>query len=948
MPTGKSVWRSFTEGMWVAGPAENVPGGALRRALNIHVQRGQGSMMSRSGSVDYVAARAGLCHTLGQLGGTRVCGIAQTFYTIDPATGALTLAPSVWQSGGANPSGTLTDRRWSFMELPVQLLSTNPNIAADLAAVSSGGAAAYQFIANAGTAWKFDGINGSYWGIDAPTAALVQGLTVTATTPPINTQIASFDGAYANNATDTAAGPSGFAAAVDTARKVEGTGSRRLDCMRDAETINTFSYASGSYTPVDLTLGGTSTDEDYIQCWIHVARPANVKSINLKFFVQASGTFSAAAFNQDPNATAGNTAPYGSYYHIELTVQAVKSKKKRKLIGLGDFVPFDPENRAMKRFLRHHPPDKGPDLEALDFINPTTLAVSRNTWSKVTIPKGLFEAAGSAGIPGLTWANVVGFQFSCETNKSGNTSVWIDDLRVVGGVGTRGDYLYTITYRNDRTGARSNPPYVKAADGTITLATSPTVTLDRQACAVGNFPATLNASHFRGGAPGSGGIVDNQVTHIEIWRTVGNGNPGKPHAPFNAPTSLQMFLVDKIAVGTTTYTDSTADYPGMHSLSGAKFLNSDQEMQFDNMPPWTANETIAGPQLSTITQAVYHPPTGRVFFTDSAHPTRVFITPPGRPESLADFIEPTGPSDPIQRLVIWNDNLYILTEKGIQQLEGSDVPFFAQPIAGVAGTYYPYTVRATPYGIVSVAQDGLRIFDGQTSQLAANDALGPIFRGSTTIETIPGFKNNAVDGHTYGAMASWGRDELLLTDCLNTVFAYNPALDAWRVINIPNVLTLFHETSQATVGGQLQNIGVILAGIRTGTNVSGICYFDGNASGEVSGVPGEATPDASLVTGGLLDTVTSAVFVSGENQGIVMMLYMELHTAAQNLIVSVLLDGTELVLDSAVNTSSKQRREFNINKVANIAQVRLRSAAPLTSRIEVSSLELQAYESAGE
>jgi hypothetical protein len=943
MPLGKSVWRSFTDGMWVAGPPENVPGGALRRALGIHVQRGQGSMMSRSGSMDYVLPTAGFFHSIGQLGDQRVCGLAKSFNEID-GFGGLNTPP--WGSGGVDPNGNLTDQRWSFMELPVQFLSTSPNIAADLAAVSLGGTSAYQFVSNSGAAWKYNGTTRTWWGIDAPSSAFVQGLSTVAGAPPVNQSILNFD-----VSTGTAAGASGFALTADTNRKVEGSGSNRLDCPRDSETMLTTSFAPSSYTPSDMTLGGTSTDEDYIQCWIHVARPANIKSINLKFFVQASGTFSLANFNQDPNVASTTTQPYQHYYHIELSVQAVKQKKKRNLLGLGDFVPFDPENKAMKKYLAHHPPDKGPDLDALDFLNPTTVAVSRNTWSKVTIPKGLFDRAGLAGTSGNTWANVVGFQFSVETNKSGNTSVWIDDLRIVGGVGTKGDYLYTITFRNDQTGARSNPPYNKNADGTITIATMNSanpVTLDRQSCTISTFPAFLNASHFRGGALGSGAVVDGQVTHIEIWRTIGNGNPGKSNALFNAPISLQMFLVDKIAIGTTTFTDTAADYPGMHSLQGAKFLNSDQEMQFDNMPVWSVNEGIGQPGQSTISQAVYHPPTGRVFFTDTSHVTRVFISPPGRPESVADFIEPTGPSDPIQRLCVWNDNLYILTEKGIFELQGTDPPFFATPIAGAPGTYYPYSVTATPYGIFSVAQDGARLFDGQNSRICADDALGPLFRGGTMTETIPPVRNHSVDGKNYGIQASWGRDELMLTDTSHTVFCYNPAIDAWRVLPIPYVLTLFHEVSQAYSTGQLTNIGVILAGIRSDVNTSGICFFDGDASGENSGVPGEATTDSALVTGGLLDTVTSAVFVSGENQGIVMMLYTELNTGSQNLIYSVLLDGTELVLSSAVNTSKKARLEFNINKVANIAQVRVRSSAPLASRVELSSLELQCYESAGE
>jgi hypothetical protein len=941
MPIGKASWRTFSGGMWVKGPPENVPSGALRRALNIHVQRDGGSIRSRSGTAAFVAATPGLTHTLETTASTPlvgvppIVGITNTLSIV--SGGVLSTIPAPWLSGGANPSGLLTDQRWDLLEIPVQFLSTSPNIAADLAQVS--GAGTYVFVSRAGIAFKFSSVAfaGSYWGIDAPAASVVENLTVTPNVSPLDTQLFAF----ANVTNTTGAGPSGFALSIDTNRFTEGASSHRLDCPRDSETMETTSFAPAAYTPKDLTAGGTSSDEDYISFWVHVARPANVKSINIKFFVQSAGLFNQALFNQDPNTPSTSTAPYTDYYHTEMSIQVVKEKRKRQLLALGDFVPFDPENKALKRYLAHHPPDKGPDLDALQFLNPKTIAVSRNTWTKVTIPKGLFDRSGKAGQANFTWANVVGFQLSVETEKSGNTSVWFDDLRLAGGVGTRGDYLYTITYRNDSTGSRSNPPYNKAVDGTITIATTPSVTLDRQSAAITGIPAALNASHFRGGAHGSGSVDDDQVTHIEIWRTVGNGNPGKSNALFNAPTSLQMFLVDKIAVGTTSYTDTTADYPGMHSLQGAKFLNSDQEMEFDNMPPWSANDGIGSPRVSTITQAVYHPPTGRVFFTDSAYPTRVFISAPGRPESLQDFIEPTSVTYPIQRLVIWNDNLWIFTSKGVQQLQGTDRPFFTTPAAGVPGTVYPYTVLATPFGIFYVSQDGARLFDGQQSRIVADDALAPLFRGTTTVEGIPAFTVQAVDGHTYGPQASWGRDEVLLTDCLNNVFGYHPASDSWRIINVPFVTTLHHPPD-----GLVAN-GIIYAGVRTSANTTALVYFDGTSAGEQSGEVGEVTTDAAGVSSGTFNVRTPSVFVSGENQGIVRLLYVEANTQSQVVTVNLILDGTTLAVGT-ISSSTKQRFEFNINRVANIAAVEFVRAGAVSPRIEISSIELEVYESAGE
>jgi hypothetical protein len=955
MPTDKASWRSFEGGLWVKGPTENTPGGSLRRSANTAKHLGQGSILSRSGNASIFPTIGSAVHSLFYFIGRAVRYVGAGTGLFSGTTGVPVSSPATWLSdGGAAPA--FNGKRLEFMELPSQFLATNPNVAADLSRVSPN--TDFLFISGGGPAIKVDATDrGSYWGIDAPSNSFMTGVTVTPIPYTVDTSKPILD---CESLTNTqGAGPSGFAVALDPNRKVVGANSIRLDCPRDGETMFTTSFAPSVYSPLNLTTftnaGQKSTDEDYIQFWVHCARPQNVKSIDIKFFAQPAGVFTQTLYNQDPNNPSTTTAPYTNYYHLELTVQAVREKRKRQLLALGDFVPFDPENKALARYLRNHAPDKGPDLDALQFINPTTIAVSRNTWTLVTVPKGLFDRSGVVGTAGFTWANIVGVQISVETNKSGNTSVWVDDFNLKGGVGTRGDYLYTFTFRNDNTGQRSNPPYAKDANGIITLVTTPSVTLDRQGSTIGGFPVALTSFSFRGGTfdpAGSGlfGVLDNQVTHIEVWRTVGNGNPGKPNAPFVAPTSIQMFLVDKVPVGNTSYVDTTADYPGMHSLQGAAFLNSDQPMEFDNLPPWSVNTSISSPRNSTMGQAVYHPPSGRVHWLDSNQPTRVFYSPPGRPESIEGFIEPTTANDPLKRLVIWNDTLYILSGRRIYQLTQAGEPgnpAISNPIAGVIGVRYPYTVCAIDGGVFYVAQDGARVFNGQTSTLVAEDALAPLFRGNLTVtENMNAIASNPI-GSIDGPFAAYCRDEVLLTDMKFGVYGFHVPTNSWRYISTPNVTTFYPEVF--TFGSATPT--TVAAGYSlTGGTTGAVSGYDGSTlAGEDSGIVGETTVDV-VQPGSLFEVKTPGVFVSGENIGIVRMVYIEADTQGFTLNVSILLDANTVVL-ATINSGGfgKQRFEVNINRTANIGAIYISADyTTLTKRIEISSIEIEVYESAGE
>src|SRR4029077_8438702 len=86
------------------------------------------------------------------------------------------------------------------------------------------------------------------------------------------------------------------------------------------------------------------------------------------------------------------------------------------------------------------------------------IAIVKNAWTHVTLPKVLWDKSNQTGNTGFTFANLIGIGVKLTTLNTGGTKVWIDDMELLKGVGTRGDYLYTWTFFNNNTGARANPP----------------------------------------------------------------------------------------------------------------------------------------------------------------------------------------------------------------------------------------------------------------------------------------------------------------------------------------------------------------------------------------------------------------------------------------------------------------------------------------------------------
>lgn len=799
MPTTRISFREWTKGLWLKGPTENTPTNALRRAKGVFPLRG-GSIKSRSGSVQFFNVNA---HSIFKFVGSRILGVGTAIYR-----GTTPSTETLITSTGSGQQAVQNGKRLSFMEVPAQFLATNPlKTETDFLFVSSGETTA---LSGTGAPIKIKtDFTTNNWGIQAPTAAqwatppvtLTTNAQSTKTIEPFNATAGfTFKSIDADTDTETAVPVVALpttttppTASADSGRFVEGTASLKFRMPKDTTIYGAKAVvvdASAFAGPV------TSSDEDYISFFVRCNRPKHIKSLEIAFIVGPN------AFDPtNPDQVVGGESVWQHRFERELSVKVVRKKRKKKLRATGDLL----NKKDVKKYLKDNVAEAGSDLSTAEFLSSdfTTIAVSKNAWTSVTIPKNVFDARGKAGQSGYTFANVQGIIVTAETNKLGGSAVWWDGCRLTGGVGTRGDYLYTITFLNNNTGSRSNPPL----DSEGNIQTLQVLGLDRQSVGFTGLPAAVAGFPF---TDDRSSVTNGQVTHVEIWRNIGNGG-------------LLFFKAGQVAIGTTTFTDTAADYIGMFSVSGGgsgTYLDPDEVLTVDNAP---FGHAFRDPITSTNTtdyvrQAVYHRPSGRVFGLSNDFKARIMYTPAGRPESLTSFIEPTTPDEPVLRLVQWNETLYAVTTRRWYEIRGTDEPFFAQEVLGVPGVITvtptdgpaggPQTIVGTPRGVYFQAQDGVRVFDGATSRIVSEDALAPVFRGSTS-DGLAAFN---------GVIASYGRDEYLISDVDNTTLALNTMTEEWRDTGIC-ANALFHEPDNRICMASLCiQSGVGVAVINSGTS----------------------------------------------------------------------------------------------------------------------------------
>lgn len=509
-----------------------------------------------------------------------------------------------------------------------------------------------------------------------------------------------------------------------------------------AQDFRTFGTSAGGDGP-------PSADQDWIVLDVMIDHPEAIESFQLNFGSMEDPVTAAAGLLDDEIAVCTHTR--------EIIVDdPVVRKQQQQPFGVGDIAQIRDDQAALVD------EDKGPSStfirQAVDAMANDRLSSVAGEWRRLKIPKSSFTITNLP--PGQEpWERITLWQFVVRTrelDRVQRVNIYIDNGSLFGGTGMQGDYKYLVTYKNNLTGSRSNP----------------------------NEEPVVVKSVFRNGVELSGipQSDDPQVQAIEIWRTQGNGSI--------------YFLCATIPAQIRGFIDNVADYRGLaqYPLSAIRPGTDDylldvlqnEEVEFDNIPPPDTMEDVVGPHL------------GRLFGTRDTAPGaggRVYYTVPGKLEAWPDWIEVSTDDDPMQKLVIAAGSVYAFSQKKVWEILG-DGPFLARELFGCPGTLYPFSVVNTPYGIIYLSHDGVRVMNGATSQLVAPEPVLTLFRGEDAVGL------NAFPATTDPQLvcAEFWKDEYFLTDSTQTL-AVNLASGCWRDVGA-SFRSMYHEqeTDKLLVG----------------------------------------------------------------------------------------------------------------------------------------------------
>lgn len=583
------------------------------------------------------------------------------------------------------------------------------------------------FVAGGGTLFKEDGSgNTALWGIAAPS----DGFTAT----KVDQDTRSID---------TFDSTSGWTAANCTIA-VEGSIKQQGDKSM-LMTVN--ASTTGQVTKgINLNLrqyanGDISSSEDFISVWCRVDNPSNLEFLQVLFDVGGSANFDSKYFSRTVEAS----SEIPPSFQLQKQVTGLGTFERTVIIpgehqggseGAGDFTSPDQIVTIVER------------------LGQTTIVTAIGTWVRLRLPKITFSRSG----PGTeSWDSVAGVRLIAKTNANGSVNVYWDDMFLGGGAGLQGTYRYQVTFKNSRTGHRSNPN-----PNFVTIEN-----VERQGVFLSNLPTSPDA----------------QVDTLEIWRTVGNG--------------VVLFKVTEIAEGTVSYTDRIPEFFGVDSSTST--FQQNLELPFDNDTPSSTFEDTFGPIG------------GRVLWTRNTtvgQRARVYFSPIGRPEALDDGFDVGPEDDTTVKGVVWNGSAWVFTEAHIYQLVTPIGP--PREVFGAPGSSFPHTVVPTPRGIVYQAFDGIRIFNGVQSALLSPMPILRVFRGETAENVAP----------FVGNVATYGNDEYMITDGVTTL-AVNLTDGTWREVGPAASALLYEQDSGVFVASFGNRVLVLEdEGVQTGDNGS--------------------------------------------------------------------------------------------------------------------------------
>lgn len=378
--------------------------------------------------------------------------------------------------------------------------------------------------------------------------------------------------------------------------------------------------------------------------------------------------------------------------------------------------------------------------------------------------------------------------------------------------------------------------------------------------------------------------------HLRVYRTMGN------QEIFFKATDLLAGKTSGYDVGLKRWLDDYADFA---SLENPPHVLSTEALLFDNVKPEPTYNGAVGPWQ------------GRMWwFRDATN--RLYYSPPGRYESVANFIEITHSEDQIQSAVIWQGQLIVFTKFFVIIVSGESEPFSFIAVAGAAGTTEPFSVVATPSGVFYKAQDGLRLFNGLQSDLVGFDTIGPIFRG----EAVEGLSALASP-----IVATFARNELWLSDGVETLIYM--ADGRWRVFG-RGFAALTYDAEQDDLLGALQVERPSAVPNGETWLLEEIALLDD--AGFPIPIEWQTASQSPMIDATLL----------------VQRLYIAARCAGQFLTPTLVLDdGTEIALPTFTGPPFVQTYEFSVNRTSKVVGVRITGQLINTGTpIEISRIEL--------
>ncbi len=407
-----------------------------------------------------------------------------------------------------------------------------------------------------------------------------------------------------------------------------------------------------------------------------------------------------------------------------------------------------------------------------------------------------------------------------------------------GGALADATWSYQITYYNNNTGTRSN------GNGTSVSATT---------AGANNSVALTNIPDPTG--------IDSQITHVEIWRSVADGDA--------------LFYLTHITAGTTSYTDD-----GSITLSSTA-------LPTDNLQPYAYLDDCLGPH------------NGSMFWITRTHATergRVYYSPIGRTEAIQGYINVSTDDAPLQKLFELQGQLGVIGEAGIYLIGGGN-PYVYRKVPGCPGTNSPHTVAVVPkLGMIYEAPDGVRVFNGSTSEVLTPGTIERLFQG-----------DDVGDLTTFtGTVAAACRDSYLITDGSQTL-AFDVSRSRWRDLGV-GLNAIFYNVETDEIAATLDSVVVALEDESA---------LDDDGSAILMSLE---PPHVSFMQERVLQHIT-----------------MKIDTSDQGITITLIHDGTETTI-GVVSTGSMAYSEIPIGITGYQFGVRLTGS--LTDAVEVKELEM--------